>query len=64
MRLIILIVHLVLGLLLSPLLLIGMITLDPQYKLAGTDSVKTDITKELCKSFSKKTKKVLDFFRS
>ena len=30
-----------------------------QYKLTGTDSVKTDITKELSKSFSKKTKKVL-----
>ena len=28
-----------------------------KYKLAGTDSVKTDITKELCKSFSKKQKK-------
>ena len=32
-----------------------------KYKLAGTDSVKTDITKELCKSFSKKAKKILDF---
>ena len=32
-----------------------------QYKLTGTDSVKTDITKELSKSFSKKTKKVLTF---
>ena len=32
-----------------------------QYKLTGTDSVKTDITKELSKSFSKKTKKVLVF---
>ena len=32
-----------------------------QYKLTGTDSVKTDITKELSKSFSKKTKKVLAF---
>ena len=31
------------------------------YKLMGVDSVKTDITKELGKSFSKKTKKILDF---
>ncbi len=31
------------------------------YKLMGIDSVKTDITKELSKSFSKKTKKVIDF---
>ena len=30
------------------------------YKLLGIDSVKTDITKELSKSFSKKTKKVKD----
>jgi len=32
-----------------------------QYKLMGIDNVKTDITKELGKSFSKKTKKVLNF---
>ena len=32
-----------------------------RYKLTGTDSVKTDITKELSKFFSKKTKKVLAF---
>ena len=31
------------------------------YKLMGVDSVKTDITKQLGKSFSKKTKKILDF---
>jgi tRNA pseudouridine synthase 10 len=30
------------------------------YKLMGTDSIKTDITKELIKSFSKKTKKVVN----
>jgi len=32
-----------------------------QYKLMGIDSVKTDIIKELGKSFSKQTKKVSDF---
>ena len=32
-----------------------------QYKLMGIDSVKSDITKELGKSFSKKTKKIIDF---
>ncbi|HIE46570.1 MAG TPA: pseudouridine synthase [Nitrosopumilus sp.] len=32
-----------------------------KYQLTGIDSVKTDITKELGKSFSKKTKKILDF---
>ncbi len=32
-----------------------------KYKLKGIDSVKTDITRELGKSFSKKTKKNLDF---
>jgi tRNA pseudouridine synthase 10 len=32
-----------------------------KYQLKGIDSVKTDITKELGKSFSKKTKKILDF---
>ena len=31
-----------------------------QYKLKGIDSVKTDITKELSKSFSKRTKKFID----
>ena len=31
-----------------------------QYKLKGIDSIKTDITKELSKSFSRKTKKVID----
>ena len=31
-----------------------------QYKLKGIDSIKTDITKELGKSFSKKTKKIID----
>jgi tRNA pseudouridine synthase 10 len=32
-----------------------------KYKLKGIDSVKTDVTKELGKSFSKKTKKIIDF---
>ncbi|MFB5612231.1 MAG: tRNA pseudouridine(54/55) synthase Pus10 [Nitrosarchaeum sp.] len=32
-----------------------------KYKLKGIDSVKTDITKELGKSFIKKTKKTIDF---
>ena len=32
-----------------------------KYKLMGTDSVKTDITKELGKQFTKKTKKTVDF---
>ena len=31
-----------------------------QYKLKGIDSIKTDVTKELSKSFSKKTKKFID----
>lgn len=31
-----------------------------QYKLKGIDSIKTDITRELGKSFSRKTKKTLD----
>ena len=31
-----------------------------QYKLKGVDSIKTDITKELSKSFSRKTKKFTD----
>ncbi len=31
-----------------------------QYKLKGIDSIKTDITRELAKSFSKKTKKIID----
>ncbi|MGY5150431.1 MAG: tRNA pseudouridine(54/55) synthase Pus10 [Candidatus Nitrosopumilus sp. bin_68KS] len=31
-----------------------------QYKLKGIDSIKTDITRELAKSFSKKTKKNID----
>ncbi|MDH3313155.1 MAG: tRNA pseudouridine(54/55) synthase Pus10 [Nitrosopumilus sp.] len=31
-----------------------------QYKLKGIDSIKTDITREIAKSFSKKTKKILD----
>ena len=31
-----------------------------QFKLKGIDSIKTDITKELGKSFSKKTKKIID----
>ena len=31
-----------------------------QYKLKGIDSIKTDITKELSKSFSRKTKKFID----
>ena len=31
-----------------------------QYKLKGIDSIKTDITKELSKSFSKKAKKIID----
>lgn len=31
-----------------------------QYKLKGVDSIKTDITKELAKLFSKKTKKPID----
>ena len=31
-----------------------------QYKLKGIDSIKTDITKELGKLFSKKTKKIID----
>lgn len=35
-----------------------------QYKLKGIDSIKTDITKELAKMFSKKTKKPLDYFDS
>ena len=32
-----------------------------KYKLKGIDSVKTDITRELGKSFSRKTKKIVDF---
>ncbi len=32
-----------------------------KYKLQGVDGIKTDITKELSKLFSKKTKKTLDF---
>ena len=32
-----------------------------KYKLRGIDSVKTDITKELGKQFTKKTKKIIDF---
>ena len=32
-----------------------------KYKLRGIDSVKTDITKELGKKFTKKTKKTIDF---
>ena len=32
-----------------------------QYKLRGIDSIKTDITKELAKVFSKKTKHVVDY---
>ncbi len=32
-----------------------------KYKLKGIDSVKTDISKELRKSFSRKTKKIIDF---
>ena len=32
-----------------------------KYKLRGIDSVKTDITKELGKQFTKKTKKTIDF---
>jgi len=31
-----------------------------QYKLKGIDSVKTDVTKEMTKSFSKKTNKIID----
>ena len=31
-----------------------------QYKLRGIDSIKTDVTKELGRSFSKKTKKLVD----
>ena len=31
-----------------------------QYQLKGIDSIKTDITKELGKLFSKKTKKIID----
>jgi len=31
-----------------------------QYKLRGIDSIKTDITKELAKAFSKKTKHIID----
>ena len=31
-----------------------------QFKLKGIDSIKTDITKELSKSFSRKTKKLID----
>jgi len=31
-----------------------------QYKLRGIDSIKTDITKELGRSFSRKTKKIID----
>ena len=31
-----------------------------QFKLRGIDSIKTDITKELAKTFSKKTKHVVD----
>ena len=37
-----------------------MIFLDLKYKLKGIDSVKTDITKELIKLFTKKTKKIMD----
>jgi len=32
-----------------------------KYKLKGIDSIKTDITRELGKSFSRKTKKTIDF---
>ncbi len=35
-----------------------------KYKLKGIDSIKTDITKELAKQFSKKTKKTVDSFDS
>jgi tRNA pseudouridine synthase 10 len=31
-----------------------------QFKLKGIDSIKTDITREIAKSFSKKTKKIID----
>jgi len=31
-----------------------------QYKLRGTDGIKTDIAREIAKSFSKKTKKIFD----
>ena len=31
-----------------------------QYKLRGIDSIKTDITKEIGKLYSKKTKKIID----
>ena len=31
-----------------------------QYKLRGTDGIKTDITREMAKLFSKKTKKIID----
>ena len=35
-----------------------------QYKLRGIDSIKTDITKELGRSFSKKTNKLIDHLDS
>ena len=35
-----------------------------KYKLKGIDGIKTDVTKELGKLFSKKTKKTFDSFRS
>ena len=35
-----------------------------KYKLRGIDSIKTDITKELSKLFSRKTKKKSQFFKS
>ena len=35
-----------------------------KYKLKGIDSIKTDITRELGKSFSRKTKKILDHMDS
>jgi tRNA pseudouridine synthase 10 len=35
--------------------------LRSKYKLKGIDSVKTDITKELTKLFTKKTKKIIEF---
>ena len=34
-----------------------------KYKLKGIDSIKTDITKELGKLFSRKTKKKINLFR-
>ncbi|MFB5632414.1 MAG: pseudouridine synthase, partial [Nitrosopumilus sp.] len=36
-------------------------TIRSKYKLKGIDGIKTDITKELAKLFSKKTKKTFDY---